>query len=261
MAEETNVDSNVDSSTTSEVQHEQDAQAETPINQEAVDKRFNKITAQKYEYKNQADAAVKELAEFKAAHQATNAPAGNQGNATPQALKPPSQELFYEDEAEFNRQNSAYQEQLTLNVIAKQQKTANDAETERLENERAQQQQTQRQVSVEESAKTHNIDISELNNSAIILNQRGTNASFGEMLLAHENSAPLIDYLAKNPGDFDQINQLTDPHSILRSLDNLQSKAVQRNISSAPEPVTGLKGLPAREGDDFDKRFPNAEFK
>ncbi len=261
MTEEAQAPSTVDSSTTNDVEHEQNPQAEKPINQAAVDKRFNEITAQKYEYKNQADAAVKELAELKAANQATPAPAGNQNNATPQALKPPSQDLFYEDEAEFNKQNAAYQEQLTRKIFAEQQTSANEAEKQRLENDRVQQQQTQRQIGVEESAKTHNIDINELNNSALILNQRGTSATFGEMLLAHENSAPLIDYLAKNPGDFDQINQLTDPFSIVRSLDNLQSKAVQRNISSTPDPVTGLKGLPAREGDDFDKRFPDAEFK
>lgn len=253
--------SNVDSSTTSGVEHEQILQAEKPVNQEAVNKRFNKLSAEKYEYKAQAEKFEKENEELRKMQPPSQALAGAEQSTPPQVLKPPSQDLFYEDETEFNRQNTAYQEQLTRKIFAEQQETANEAEKQRLETERNQQQQTQRQVSVEESAKTHNIDINELNNSAIILNQRGTNPSFGEMLLAHENSAPLIDYLAKNPGDFDQINQLTDPFSILRSLDSLQSKAVQRNISNTPDPVTGLKGLPAREGDDFDKRFPDAEFK
>ena len=45
---------------------------------------------------------------------------------------------------------------------------------------------------------------------------------------------------------------------MVKALEGLETKALQRNITSAPEPVTGLTGLPAREGDDFDKRFPNA---
>ena len=79
--------------------------------------------------------------------------------------------------------------------------------------------------------------------------------------MTHEAGAPLLDHLAKNPGDFDQINNLRDPISIIRALDGLQSQALERNISTAPAPIDTLTGLPAREGDTFSKRLPNAVIK
>jgi len=103
--------------------------------------------------------------------------------------------------------------------------------------------------------------MAELDKSAAILQQRGASPDLGVILGKHENSAPLLDHLAKNPADFDQVNQLRDPISIVRALDSLQTKALQRNISSAPEPVTGLTGLPAREGTEFEKRCAGAVFK
>lgn len=239
---------------------EQHATAEKPVNQEAVNKRINDITAQRYEEKARADAAEARLAELEAKQPI--APAGTQETVIPQAdIEPPSPDLHYDDPAEYARQMNLYQESIATKSFAKQQESAQAAEEQRLENERNQQQDTQRQMSVEKSAETHGIDINEVHKSAVLLNQRGTNSALGQLLLEHENSAPLIDYLAKNPGDFDQLNQLTNPISIIRSLDNIQPKAIQRNISSAPDPVTGLKGSPAREGDDFDKRFPSAAFK
>jgi hypothetical protein len=263
MTDEATAESTSDSSPDSSTS-EQNVNAEKPekeINQEAVNKRFNDITEQRYKEKARADAAEQRLKELEAQQQITPAPAGQTTTEPPVEIQPPSPDLFYDDPDKYASDMAVYQEQVASKAFAKQQEAAQIAERQRLESEQTQQRDIQRQISVEESAKTHNIDIEELNKSAVILNQRGTNPSLGDMLLEHENSAPLIDYLAKNPGDFDQLNQLTNPLAIIRSLDSIQSKALQRNVSEAPEPVTGLNGLGVREGDEFDKKCAGAVFK
>ena len=78
-------------------------------------------------------------------------------------------------------------------------------------------------------------------------------------VLEHENSAALIVHLTQNPSDFDDINGLQGLQ-LYRKLDELSPKAIQRKISSAPEPVKGLTGLSAKEPDEFSRRCPGAQF-
>lgn len=256
MIETAAADSPVDSSTTSPASEETANTDPKPINQEAVDKRFNKITAQKYEQQTRADVAEKELADLRL-KMSQPAPAEIQVEA-PQSTTRPSQDLLYEDEAAYNKQMDAHNTEMIRSQIALQQESVNSVERQRVEKERLQTENTAIQRKLNESATTHNLDVDKVGQSATVLVQRGISPQLSEMLLQHPNSAPFIDFLASNPADFDQVNSAGGAYEMVKALDALETKALQRNISSAPEPVTGLTGLPAREGDDFDKRFPNA---
>jgi hypothetical protein len=263
MNDEAQANSPVESSPTSPASEPSANAEEKPVNQEAVQKRINDITAQRYEEKARADNAEKQLANLQAQQaQTPAAPAGEVPAAQPPAaIERPNPELIYDDPDEFNRQSDAYNEHFVSQAITKQQETAQTAERQRLESEAQQTRQAATERAMIENATTHNIDINELHNAAAILNQRGIGTQLGELMLQHPNSAPLVDYLAKNPGDFDQVNQMTNPYSIMTALNDLSPKALQRNISSAPDPVTGLTGLPAREGDEFDKKCAGAIWK
>ena len=256
MIETAAADSPVDSSTTSPASEETATADPKPINQEAVDKRFNKITAQKYEQQTRADTAERELADLRL-KMSQPAPAEIQVEA-PQSTTRPSQDLLYEDEAAYNKQMDAHNTEMIRSQIALQQESVNSVERQRVENERIQTENTAIKLKLNESAATHNLDPVKIDQSATVLVQRGINPQLAEILLEHPNIAPFIDFLASNPADFDQVNSVVGAFGMVKALEGLETKALQRNITSAPEPVTGLTGLPAREGDDFDKRFPNA---
>jgi len=86
-------ESHAESSTATEAE-QQTPQAEKPVNQEAVNKRFNEITAQKYEEKARADEAERKLAELQLQQQQFTPQAEIQ-SAPPQAqIEPPSHDLL-----------------------------------------------------------------------------------------------------------------------------------------------------------------------
>lgn len=234
---------------------------EKPINQEAVNKRFNKLAEEKWTERNRANAAEKELAALKA-KQTQPVPVEVIPVETPQStIEPPNDDLLYENPEEYQKQNADYQRSIVKEAIAEERASTLTAERLQTETDRINQRNAESQKAIFENATTHNLDHAELDKSAGVLMQRGMNAELLEIAFKHESGAPLLNHLAQNPADFDEINSLTNPLSIVRALDKIQAKALQRNISGAPDPVTQLNGLGAREGDDFDKRCPGAVIK
>ena len=253
------VEAQADSSPASEVEHEQNTEAEKPINQEAVNKRINDITAQKYEEKARADALEKRLKELES--QVSAPSQAGQEIAPPSAnVEAPSVDLYYDNPQEYGRKLAEYNREIVKKELASERESAQAAERERQLQERVQQENAEIQRKIIESSTAHNINLDEVDKSAQVLNQRGLNTVLGDILLKHENVAPLMNYLAQNPAEYEQINTLSDPISIVRQLDSMQSKAVRRNVSEAPEPVAGLSGLPARESTEFERRCKGAVF-
>ena len=220
------------------------------------DKRIDKVTTQKYEAfaerdaeRQRADDAVKELEELRK----TAAPAP--------ALAPPSEDLKFEDEAEYNKQATEYQRNLTLGLINEQREADRATEQARIANDLAAEDQKQARLSIMRSAEELKIPIEEVDKSAGVLIQRGLTPVAIDIITSHEKSAALIDYLAKNPSVFDDVNSLTDPISLTRKLDSLQETALRRNISDAAEPTEVLKGGGASTPDTFEQRHPGVVIK
>ncbi len=255
--------SSVDSSTTTEAQPEQNSEAAKPVNQEAVNKRFNEITAQKYEFKSRAEAAEQKIQELEARLSAQPVETLAQTPAQTVAMPDPNlqfdnPEQWQAEMAEYNRKIATEAAQKTFDE--RQRIAAQDAEKAR-QREQLQQDQLKKQQAVAQSALNAGIDMDEVDKAAGVLSGRGINYGLVDMISQHEQSAALFTHLAQNPADYDQVNGLTNPYEMVRKLDEMSKNALQRKVTLAPDPVQTLTGMPAREQTDFEKQFPNAKFK
>jgi len=253
MNAETDVLATEDSSPSTDVQPESnDTSGNEP---EWFQKRINDITAQKYEFKTQAEQASKQLEEVQ--QRLKELEAGQQ-QAIPQA---PDEDLKYDDPEKYRQAYEDYQKALVQNAVDSQMQAAKEAERQRQLQEQEQQEQLAVIERAKKNAEQHGISFAEVDQSALRLQQMGVRPELSEIIMSHENVAPLIHHLAQNPADFDSVNNAVSVVDMVRQLDGIQSKALTRNISSAPEPVKGLQGLPAGEPDAFRSRFPNAQIK
>ena len=249
-----------DSSTSTEAQPELNSEAGNQASENEPDwfkGRIDKVTSQKYEYKAQAEAAEQRAQELERqlAAQATvetKAP-------TPVQVTLPDSDLQYDDPEKFKADTEAYYRQVAAQEFNSREQAALEAEKLRAaeDNRRVAAENTQK--SIVESAERSGLDFADVDKSAGILVSRGMDHSLTQGVLEHENSAALIVHLTQNPSDFDDINGLQGLQ-LYRKLDELSPKAIQRKISSAPEPVKGLTGLSAKEPDEFSRRCPGAQF-
>lgn len=241
--------------TASESEHEE--KQESGFNQDAVNKRISKITAEKYQFKTEAQMAKERADKLEAELAAIKA---ERSIPVPSDLIAPSPDLYYEDKSEYNRQMAEYQAKLAQSVVQQQSKAAQEAERQRREQEDQLSAQRSAYESVLKSAQEAGIDFEELENSAAVLQKRGINQQLSSLIASHERSAPILDYLAKNPTEFHELNETRDVLRVVRKLDELQAKASKRKISNAPEPQSIPKGRGAIEQDDFKKACPGAKF-
>lgn len=215
--------------------------------QKAIDKRFAKITAEKHSLRQKAEEAEKGRLEAEAKLEALM--------KSQEALLPaPHPDLAYTDPEEFQRQQDAYFEQrlnrqANANKIEEQKKTA-----QRLESERRQAVFSRLQT----TSKELGITPEEIEESATVLVNAGVSDLLREMLLEHEASPALMKHLAKNEESFAELNSIRNPLVLIRKLDAMQEKAVQRKISNAPAPSRRISGSSAKEIDEFKKALPRA---
>lgn len=254
------VEAPVESPTTTETEPEANTDvAEKPVNQEAVQKRINDITAQKYEEKARADELQRQLDELSAKPPAQ--PAESIAPTQAQTAQPPAVDLQYDNPEEYNRQLADYQRDIARQTYAEEQKATQTAEMQRLEQERAIKAQAEKQQAIINSATTHNVELSEVESAAVKLSQWGIRPEVSGLLLDHESAAPLMTHLVNNPAEFDALNNSESVLEAARKLDSLQPQSLQRKVTSAPEPVQPLTGMPAREQSNFEQICPGAQFK
>lgn len=223
--------------------------------QNGVQERFNKMTAEKYDLKNEISAKDLEIKRLQEQVQGVTQPEPV-AQSKPTAL--PDSELQYDNPEEYARQLDTYNRSVAMSVYEEQAQQA--------EKLRQQQEQQAQNSKLRESfiAKSSELGISEDEafGSISTLDQRGVTEQLGIAIAHHDKSPAIAAYLAKNPAVFDEINMLsmTNPIGAAQKLLSIEAEAVTRNISSAPPPNTNLSGLSAREPDEFDKRCPGAEF-
>jgi len=245
----------VDSSTTMESQPEENGESGKVPLSEAAQKRFDSITAEKYDFKNKYENSQKELEEVRQKLEAIELE-----KSKPQAVDKPNPELYLDDPDEYARRLDAYTESQRQQSVYESNQAAREAERQRQEENARLAQQQDLMSRTEKNAQEHGLDFNQVVKDGYALEQRGANPMLSSFVANHENVAPLITHLVQNPADFDQLNRIQNPVELGRQLDALQSKALTRNVSTAPEPVDTLSGLPAREADEFEKLCPNAKF-
>jgi len=245
-----------DAGTATDIVPEQEESQESAFNQEAVNKRIGKITAEKYAERAEKEAAIKKAAELE---QRLREYEQSKASAVSD-IKPPSPDLYYEDPEKYAREVAEFNAKLVQATLQRELSAQRDAESRKSAEQREIESTRAAIERVMKSAEEAGIPIEELDKSAGLLASRGISPVLNDLVAQHERSAALIDYLAKNPAEFEEVNSMSSPLAVLRKLDSLQSSALKRKISNAPEPSMSIKGGSAREPDEFEKRCPGAKF-
>ena len=173
-----------------------------------------------------------------------------------EAIAPPDTDLQYEDPEAYNAQMVRFHQSVA-------EKTARETlERDRQAQLNAQRQQKQQEANAElqrdfqKKAANTGVDLEVAFQAAQTLQQRGAPPELQSMLVKHDKAPLIMDYLARNPADYDDIASVAhNPYATLDKIKEIESKAVTRNISSAPQPEPTLTGLSAKEPDEFEARF------
>jgi len=224
---------------------------------DAVQSRFNKLTAEKYNLKGQRDSEREraekleaELSQLKQM-QMQQMPQAQPEQAAPMELPTADQ---YDEPELYNQQlveiaTRKAREGLQQDLAQQQQRR----QQERQQQEQAQFAQKQQEEFIAKAAKL-NIDVEEGFNSIKKLAHQGLNPVLDDSITSHPSAPALYKHLAENPAVFAEVNSLNSPFDIFNKLQELSSQAVTRSVSKAPEPAQVLNGMSATEPDEFSQK-------
>lgn len=224
---------------------------------DAVQSRFNKLTAEKYNLKGQRDSEREraekleaELSQFKAM-QMQQMPQAQPEQAAPMEVPTADQydepELYAQQLVKISTRNA--RKALEQDLAQQQQRR----QQERQQQEQAQFAQKQQEEFIAKAAKL-NIDVEEGFNSIKKLAHQGLNPVLDDSITSHPSAPALYKHLAENPAVFAEVNSLNSPFDIFNKLQELSSQAVTRSVSKAPEPAQVLNGMSATEPDEFSQK-------
>lgn len=233
---------------------EADAQgtAEPEVEENGVQKRINKITAQKY----QLEREKKELAQKLAAIEAQK----TVSTATSEIKAPELPADLYDEEAmrKYHIENQKYVSEVAQrnaqSVFENQQQTAAQ-----------QQQQLQHQKTVTkyaENAQRDGVSIEKLQIAEATLNQAGISPQLGQYLLNDPNGGKIVEFLHDNPEKMHEVLALDPVSAGIKVNAEIRAAALSKTpkVSNAPQPLDNIKGSGYKEIDDFEKNYPGAEF-
>lgn len=220
----------------SEEQHEQKSYG--------YEKRINKLTAQKYEQLDEINRLKAELDKR-----------ADTERPQPTRVEAPNPDLQFDDPAKWQEQMIAYNQQMWR----EQQEADRRAEESARQQQAQQEAAKKRQQEFFNKSETLGVDVEKALQSAALIQHRVSNEA-AELLIQHSAAPALFEHLASNPVALEELNSVSNPFEMVEKINAMASQAVTRNISSAPEPAPTLSGVSAREPDEFDSRFPSAEW-
>jgi len=216
-----------------------------------VQKRINKITAEKYAIQREKDELAKRIAELESQKPVTQ---------TVSDLKRPSlPDDIYDEEA--MRQYHADIIEYTESVA--ESKATSSYERRQAEAAKAAEQSTQQERinAYAENAIKDGVDIDKLASAEKVLMQAGIKPELGNYLLTDPNGGKIATYLADNPAEMHEILSLDPVSAGIRIATEIKQKALSKTpkVSQAPEPVEVVKGGGVKEVDDFLTKYPTFE--
>ncbi len=225
---------------------------------DAVQSRFNKLTAEKYNLKGQRDSEREraekleaELSQLKQM-QMQQMPQAQPEQAAPMEVPTADQydepELYAQQLVEISTNNArkALEQDLARQHQQRQQ--------QRQQEQQAQIAQKQQEDFIAKAAKL-NVDAEEGFNSAKKLSNQGLNDYLDLAITSHPSAPALYKHLADNPAVFAEVNAIDNAHEVFVRLQELSSQAVTRSVSKAPEPAQVLNGMSATEPDEFSQKM------
>jgi hypothetical protein len=225
-----------------------------------VQRRINKITAEKYALQRENEELKKGLKPSQDSAQAPVAPEVDSSTIAPPA--PPS-DMFDEDAVKkYNAEVVEYSAKVAREAAENSAKSVYEKQQEQAR-QAAHQESTQKMVqSYAEKGLQAGLTQEQMYQNEQVLNGSGISADLGLFIMNDDAGAQIADYLASNPEELHVINAMTPTQAAVKIANEIKPKATgPSNVTSAPDPVAGISGgQGARETDDFTKACPNASF-
>ena len=232
------------SSTASEENHEE--------KHNGVQKRIDELTAKRYQEQRRADALELKLKEIEAASQSQAAPTNIAAPVMPDDV--------YDTEAmaKYHQDMVSYSTQV-----------AQQAATQTFERQQQAKQEEARQAALNQTISTYasnairdGVNLEKAQAAENFLQQAGISESLGSYLLNDPNGAKVVEYLGDNPSIAYELLALDPVTAGIKIENEIKPRAISTTpkVSNAPEPIPEITGGGVVEKDDFDSKYPGAEF-
>lgn len=256
MTEQLDATTEIEAEVIDNAQVEETAETEvqsesSPEKLNGVQERINKITAEKYQAQREKEELERKLAEIESQKPV---------QVSADVEQPSLPDDLYDEEAmrQYHIANQKYIQEVAQknaqSAIENQQKTV----------AQQQQQAKQREVVTKyaENAQRDGVTIEKLQAAEAALNQAGISPQLGQYLINDVNGGKIVEYLHDNPAKMQEVLSLDPVSAGIKINAEIRAAALSKTpkVSNAPEPTLDIKGGGYKEVDDFDKKYPGAEF-
>ncbi len=235
---------NVESSTTSEEQHEP--------KHNGVQKRINEITAQRYAAERERDELRKQLEEANKSKPQTP--------TTSDLVTPSLPDDLYDEDA----MRKYHQDMVKYNQEIAQQagKTAFETQQQQIKQQQAQQQEQELIGSYARNAISDGVDVEKLKVAETSLAQAGISPELGRYLMSDRNGGKIVEYLHDNQELMHEVLSMDPVSAGIKIATEIKPAALSTTpkVSAAPDPVPSFTGGGAEPRDDFESKNPGTEF-
>jgi len=223
---------------------------------DSVQARINKITAEKYAAKREAEELKKQLEEAqKAKVDAPSAPPVQSGLSD--APKLPDD--IYDEEAmrKYHADTLAYNRKVAEDAGKSQYKKQLE------EQKKAQEQATQKQA-VDGwigNAQKGGIDLDKLGVAEQTIANAGVKPELAQHIMSDPNGPAIAVHLAENPALMYEVLNMSPMQAAVKIETQIKADALSKTpkVSNAPEPLPEINGGGMVEQDEFSRQFPDAK--
>lgn len=218
-----------------------------------VQDRINKITAEKYQAQREKDELKKQLDELQAQSAKPETPSVSIDEPVIPAdiYDEDAMRKYYADSAKYNREVAAVAAQSTFE---RQQKDSVEQASKAKQNEVLQ--------GYANNAVRDGVDMEKLRIAEQAINQAGINQQLAEYIMKDANGAKIVETLYDNPALMHEVIGMDPISAGMKIANEVKPMALSKTpkVSNAPTPPTEIKGGGVIEQDEFDTKYPGAQF-
>jgi len=240
---ETTSDSSPDSGETHEQKHD------------GVQARFNKITAEKYQAQREKDDLQRQLDEVQAKL--------STAQPDPQVVTPDSPKLpndIFDEEAmrKYYADSAVYNQNVATNAAKSTYESQQKSAAEQADKAK----QAEFVGTYANNAVRDGVDIDKLRVAEQAINQAGINPQLAEYIMKDANGGKIVETLYDNPALMHELLAMDPISAGMKIATDIKPMALSKTpkVSSAPTPPTEIKGGGVHEQDEFERKYPGAQF-
>lgn len=240
------VEATAESSPASAEQHEEKT--------DGVQDRINKITAEKYEAKREAQRLQEELEAFK--QQQTQATPVVESEIKPPAL--PSDQFDEDAMKQYHEDMIKY----TNHAAEVNARKVFESQQKQVQESKQQAQAKEVQSAYINNAIKDGVDLDKLAGVEQTLNNAGISPQLGQYIMNDPNGAKIASHLADNPALMYDVLSMDPVSAGIKIATEIKTEALSQTpkVSNAPEPIETIQGGGYVEKDEFETKYPGAEF-